>query len=80
VDGVARRGDGALRTLARVDADEVAVFDPAQDALVVVAEGRTRFVIGSAAPHPYGLALGNYSVHQRRRPPAGRDRDPSDRP
>jgi redox-sensitive bicupin YhaK (pirin superfamily) len=55
--------DGALRTPARVEAGEVAVFDDAPDAIDLVAEGRTRFVIGSAASHPYPLALGNYSVH-----------------
>jgi redox-sensitive bicupin YhaK (pirin superfamily) len=55
--------DGALRTPARVEAGEVAVFEQANDPLVLVAEGDTRFVIGSAAPHPHELALGNYSVH-----------------
>ena len=55
--------DGALRTPARVEAGEVAVFEQANDPLVLVAEGHTRFVIGSAAPHPHELALGNYSVH-----------------
>ena len=55
--------DGALRTPERVDAGEVAVFEPSQDAIELVAEGRTRFVLGSAAPHPHNLALGHYSVH-----------------
>jgi len=55
--------DGALRTPARVTAGEVAIFDHASDAIELVAEGRTRFVIGSAAPHGHELALGNYSVH-----------------
>jgi len=55
--------DGALRTPERVEAGEVAVFEQAQHAIDLVAEGRTRFVIGSAAPHPHDLALGNYSVH-----------------
>jgi redox-sensitive bicupin YhaK (pirin superfamily) len=55
--------DGALRTPARVTAGEVAVFEHANDAIELVAEGRTRFVIGSAAPHRHELALGNYSVH-----------------
>src|SRR5215813_6880083 len=40
--------DGALRTPERVAAGEVAVFEQAQDALELVAEGRTRFVVGSA--------------------------------
>ena len=55
--------DGTVRTPARVPAGEVAVFEPSEDAIDFVAEGRTRFVIGSAAPHPHQLVLGNYSVH-----------------
>lgn len=59
--------DGALRTPERVEAGEVAVFEPARtaapDPIDVIADGPTRFVIGSAAPHPHELALGNYSVH-----------------
>src|SRR5262245_10397551 len=55
--------DGALHTPEHVDAGEVVVFEPSEDAIELVATGRTRFVIGSAAPHPYELALGNYSVH-----------------
>jgi hypothetical protein len=54
---------GALRTPERVAAGEVAIFEHASDAIDLVAEGRTRFVIGSAAPHRHELALGNYSVH-----------------
>jgi redox-sensitive bicupin YhaK (pirin superfamily) len=55
--------DGALRTPARVEAGEVAIFEYAHDAIELVAEGHTRFVIGSAAPHRHELVLGNYSVH-----------------
>jgi redox-sensitive bicupin YhaK (pirin superfamily) len=55
--------EGALHTPARVPAGAVAVLAPSDEAIDVVAEGRTRFVIGSAAPHPYDLHLGNYSVH-----------------
>ncbi len=29
----------------------------------LVAEGKTGFVLGSAAKHPHELVLGNYSVH-----------------
>ena len=32
-------------------------------AIDFVAEGDTRFVLGSAVPHPHELFLGNYSVH-----------------
>jgi redox-sensitive bicupin YhaK (pirin superfamily) len=55
--------DGALHTPARVPAGTVAVFEPSESAIDFVAEGRTRFVIGSAASHPHELFLGNYSVH-----------------
>ncbi|HWU87710.1 MAG TPA: pirin family protein [Kofleriaceae bacterium] len=55
--------EGALHTPSRVQAGSVAVFEPSEDAIDFVAEGATRFVLGSAAPHPYELFLGNYSVH-----------------
>jgi redox-sensitive bicupin YhaK (pirin superfamily) len=55
--------DGALQTPERVAAGNVAVFEPSEGAIDLVAESRTRFVIGSAAPHPHELFLGNYSVH-----------------
>jgi len=46
-----------------VPAGTVAVLELSDGAIDLVAEGRTRFVIGSAAPHPHDLHLGNYSVH-----------------
>ena len=55
--------EGALHTPERVPAGPVAVFEPSENAIDFVADGRTRFVIGSAAPHPHDLHLGNYSVH-----------------
>lgn len=55
--------EGALHTPARVAAGAVAVFEPAEAAIDFVAEGRTQFVLGSAAPHPHDLVLGYYSVH-----------------
>ena len=55
--------EGVLHAPARVATGTVAVFEPSEGAIDFVAEGRTRFVIGSAAPHPYELHLGNYSVH-----------------
>ncbi len=55
--------DGALHTPARVEAGEVVVFEPSENAIEMVAHGATRFVLGSAAPHPHDLHLGNYSVH-----------------
>jgi redox-sensitive bicupin YhaK (pirin superfamily) len=55
--------DGALHASSRIPAGEVAIFEPSEDAIDVVADGDTRFVLGSAAPHPHELHLGNYSVH-----------------
>jgi redox-sensitive bicupin YhaK (pirin superfamily) len=55
--------EGALHTPARVPTGTIAVYEPSEGAIDFVAEGRTRFVLGSAAPHPYDLHLGNYSVH-----------------
>jgi redox-sensitive bicupin YhaK (pirin superfamily) len=47
----------------RVQAVELAVFEPSNEAIGFDAEVDTEFVLGSAANHPYELALGNYSVH-----------------
>lgn len=55
--------DGALDTPARVEAGEIAVFEPSEQPIDFVAHGATRFVLGSAAPHPHDLHLGYYSVH-----------------
>jgi hypothetical protein len=41
----------------------VAIFEPSEDPIDFVAVGVTRFVLGSAVPHPYALSLGCYSVH-----------------
>jgi hypothetical protein len=46
-----------------VQAGELAVFEPSQEAISFHAETDTEFVLGSAARYPYELALGNYSVH-----------------
>jgi len=54
---------GTLRTPAPVAVGEVAIFEPSEESLDFLAQGDTRFVLGSAEKHPYGLALGNYSVH-----------------
>jgi redox-sensitive bicupin YhaK (pirin superfamily) len=56
-------GEGTLRTPAPVSLGEIAIFEAAEDAIDFVAEGKTTFVLGSAAPHPHELVLGNYSVH-----------------
>lgn len=42
---------------------ELAVFAPGDGAIALRAEGNVELVIGSAAPHPYPLVSGYYSVH-----------------
>lgn len=56
-------GTGRLATPERVEAGELAVFESADTAIDFRAETDAEFVIGSAAGHPYDLALGYYSVH-----------------
>jgi redox-sensitive bicupin YhaK (pirin superfamily) len=58
--------DGGLRTPAPVGQGELAIFDGSEHrgtSLDLVAEGATRFVLGSASRHPHELVLGDYSVH-----------------
>jgi redox-sensitive bicupin YhaK (pirin superfamily) len=55
--------DGLLRTSSRIASGEIAIFEPSEASIDFVAEGNTRFVLGSAAKHPHDLVLGNYSVH-----------------
>lgn len=55
--------DGALRTPSRITRGEVAIFEQTEAPIDFVAEGDTRFVLGSATKHPHDLVLGNYSVH-----------------
>jgi hypothetical protein len=38
-------------------------FEPSNQAIDFLAHADTEFVLGSAASHPYELALGHYSVH-----------------
>jgi redox-sensitive bicupin YhaK (pirin superfamily) len=56
-------GEGTLRTPSTVTAGELAIFERSEQAIDFVAQGDTRFVLGSAAPHPHDLVLGSYSVH-----------------
>lgn len=63
--------DGALEVpgggrSTRVAAGELALFAPGAAPIDFVAEADTRFVLGSAAPHPHELVLGTYSVHTHR--------------
>ncbi|MFO0614566.1 MAG: pirin family protein [Polyangiaceae bacterium] len=55
--------NGALRASSRVTRGEMAVFEQGVAPIDFVAEGDTRFVLGSASPHPHELVLGSYSVH-----------------
>src|SRR6266404_298058 len=54
---------GKLDVPEPVEAGELAVFDSSNQAIDFYAQADTEFVLGSAAGHPYELALGNYSVH-----------------
>lgn len=58
--------DGALRASSRISRGEVAIFERSEAPIDFVAEGDTRFVLGSAAQHPHDLVLGHYSVHTSR--------------
>ena len=55
--------EGVLRTSAAIPGGEIAVFEPSEGSIDFIAEGKTGFVLGSAAKHPHELVLGNYSVH-----------------
>jgi len=55
--------DGTLDAGEAIVASEIAVFDRSQRVIDLVAHGETRFVLGSAVPHPHDLHLGSYSVH-----------------
>ena len=54
---------GRLRVPETVEAGELAIFEPSNDAIDFHAEADTEFVLGSAAPHAHDLVLGQYSVH-----------------
>ncbi|MDB4952619.1 MAG: Pirin-related protein [Myxococcales bacterium] len=55
--------DGTLRTSSPIATGEMVIFERSEQSIDFVAEGATRFVIGSAPKHPHDLVLGNYSVH-----------------
>ncbi|MDB5221066.1 MAG: Pirin-related protein [Myxococcaceae bacterium] len=55
--------DGRLHAPAPISSGEMAIFSEGSSSIDFVAEGATRFVIGSAPKHPHELFLGNYSVH-----------------
>jgi redox-sensitive bicupin YhaK (pirin superfamily) len=56
-------GRGSLDVPESVQAGELVVFAPSSAAIDIHAETDSEFVLGSAASHPYELALGYYSVH-----------------
>jgi redox-sensitive bicupin YhaK (pirin superfamily) len=59
-------GKGVVMTSARLDAGEIAVFQPGTDAVDFVGQTGTDFVLGSAVPHDHDLVVGYYSVHTSR--------------
>jgi len=46
-----------------INAGELVSFTPSETDIDFVAMSDTRFVLGSAAPHPHPLVMGRYSVH-----------------
>ena len=55
---------GSLGAPNLVNAGEMVIFEPGSGAVTLKALHKDAvFVIGSAEPHPYDLALGCYSVH-----------------
>jgi redox-sensitive bicupin YhaK (pirin superfamily) len=55
--------EGVLQAATPVHRGELAIFEPSEASIDFVAQGDTVFVLGSAPPHRYELALGSYSVH-----------------
>jgi redox-sensitive bicupin YhaK (pirin superfamily) len=54
---------GRLMVPEQVEAGELAIFEPSNEAIDFEAEADAEFVLGSAAPHAHNLVLGQYSVH-----------------
>jgi hypothetical protein len=44
-------------------AGDLAIYELSEGAIDFEARSDVEFVLGSAVPHPYPLALGTYSVH-----------------
>jgi redox-sensitive bicupin YhaK (pirin superfamily) len=55
--------EGALRATSTIPAGEMAIFEPSEQSVDFVAQGKTGFVLGSAAKRAHDLVLGSYSVH-----------------
>ncbi|BCP53847.1 hypothetical protein K32_24640 [Kaistia sp. 32K] len=57
-------GRGAVATASgRIEAGEMAIFEPGAEPVTFWADEDSHFVLGSAVPHPHELVLGYYSVH-----------------
>jgi redox-sensitive bicupin YhaK (pirin superfamily) len=56
-------GAGEVVTSEPLRAGDLAVFEASEASIDFQARVDTEFVLGSAVPHPYELALGTYSVH-----------------
>ena len=54
---------GRLLASEPIATGELVSFAPSETAIDFVAETDTRFVLGSAVPHPHALVMGAYSVH-----------------
>lgn len=54
---------GRLLASEPIATGELARFAPSETDIEFVAEIDTRFVLGSAVPHPHPLTMGSYSVH-----------------
>lgn len=46
-----------------ISTGELVSFAPSETAIDFIADADTRFVLGSAVPHPHPLVMGTYSVH-----------------
>lgn len=55
--------EGVLEAAETIEGGELVLFAPSEQPIDFVAREDTRFVIGSAVPHPHDLHLGYYSVH-----------------
>lgn len=57
---------GRLNAGATVGTGELVTFAASESDINILAETETRFVLGSAVPHPHPLVMGRYSVHTSR--------------
>ena len=54
---------GRLRASESISAGELVSFASSETDIDFIADTDTRFVLGSAVPHPHPLVMGSYSVH-----------------